>query len=263
MTPPIHLGRIPYLNCLLFFHALEGRDDVRLSPLVPSALGGAARESAVDAGPVPLVNTWEIEDRYMPLDEFCISVKDRAHSVLALSKVPLERLDGAEVGMTHQSSTSVRLLHVLLAHVWRVRPARFAPLDTARNDAYLLIGDDALRYRHGTDTHPHVADLGEVWQKWTGLPFVFARWMVRRDLPEPERRRLAALLDESIESGWPRLEEIGAEPAARLNMTIAEVREYLQGFRFRATSAEHDAMEKFRELDRALRGTEATRVRSG
>jgi hypothetical protein len=38
MTRPIHVGQIPFLNCILFFHALEERADVRLSPLVPSAL---------------------------------------------------------------------------------------------------------------------------------------------------------------------------------------------------------------------------------
>jgi chorismate dehydratase len=253
MTRPLHLGQIPYLNCLLFFHALEGRGDVRLSPLVPSALAGAAGDGAVDAGPVPLVDTWELEEHYMPLGEFCISVTDRARSVLLLSKVPFARLDGAEIGLTHQSSTSVRLLRVLLANVWRVRPARFAALDPARNDAHLLIGDDALLLRRGDESHPHVADLGEVWQKWTGLPFMFARWMVRRDLPGPERDRLVALLDESIATGWPQLERIAARRAAALHMSIDEVREYLHGFHFRATAAEHAAMVRFRELDTAMR----------
>lgn len=260
MTPPIHLGRIPYLNCLLFFHALEGRADVRLSPLVPSVLGGAAADGAVDAGPVPLVDSWEIEARYVPLDGFCISVTDRARSVLLLSKVPADRLDGAEIGMTRESHTSVRLLRVLLEQVWRARPARFEPVDPSRNDAYLLIGDAALLHRHGDANHPHVIDLGEAWHAWTGLPFVFARWMVRRDLPAAERERLCAMLDESIESGWSRLERIGDAHANALNMTIDEVREYLQGFRFRATAAEEESMRKFHRLDRATRDGDAART---
>jgi chorismate dehydratase len=254
MTRPIHVGQIPYLNCLLFFHALERDAGVRLSPLVPSALGSAAAGAGVDAGPVPLVDTWEIEDRYMPLGDFCISVIDRAHSVLLFSKVPFDRLEGADVGITSESSTSVRLLKVMLANVWRVRPARFSALDPEKNDAFLLIGDEALRHRHGDARHPHIADLGEVWRKWTGLPFVFARWVVRRDLPETDRRRLVSLLDESIATGWEQLDRIAASPATSLGMTVDEVRAYLEAFHFRATAGEHAAMARFRELDASLRG---------
>jgi chorismate dehydratase len=263
MTRPLHVGQIPYLNCLLFFHALEGKTDVRLSPLVPSALSGAAANGGVDAGPVPLVSTWEIEAQYTPLDDFCIATIDHARSVLFLSKVPFDRLDGAAIGITDQTSTSVRLLQLMLAQVWRVRPARFTALDPATNDAFLLIGDEALRHRRGTDLHPHVADLGTVWRKWTGLPFVFARWMVRKDLPDPERRRLCSMLEESMASGWPLLQEIAAGRAGELHMTVDEVREYLQGFRFRMTGAEREAMARFRELDTALRaGAADTRERT-
>ena len=254
---PLHLGQIPYLNCLLFFHALEGKDDIRLSPLVPKALSGAAADGAVDAGPVPLVDTWEIEDRYAPLDDFCISVINNARSVLFFSRVPFDRLDGAEIGITGESSTSVRLLKVMLAQVWRVRPARFTALDPARNDAYLVIGDEALKRRHGSGQHPHVADLGDVWHQWTGLPFVFARWVVRHDVTEADRARLATLLEQSIATGWQQLDRIGARRAAELNMTIDEVRDYLQAFRFRATPEEHAAIQKFRELDASLRDPHA------
>jgi chorismate dehydratase len=252
MTRPIRLGQIPYLNCILFFHGLEGRSDVRLAPLVPSALSGAAMDGVVDAGPVPLVDTWEIDDAYASLGGLCISGIERARSVLFFSKRPFERLDGAEIGVTHESSTSVRLLDVLLTHVWRVRPARLTAIDRGRNDALLLIGDDALRDRHGAGDFPHVADLGEVWAKWTGLPFVFARWVARRDLPDAARDHLRALLEQSMTDGWKHLDRIAAMRAERLHMTIDEVHEYLQGFRFRETEAELAAMAKFRELDAGL-----------
>jgi len=92
-----------------------------------------------------------------------------------------------------------------------------------------------------------------VWQKWTGLPFVFARWVVRRDLPEADRARLVRMLDRSIAEGWTHFERVTARRAAHLHMTIEEMREYLQGFRFRMTAAEHQAIDKFRQLDAAVR----------
>ncbi len=247
----IRIGKIPYLNSILFFHGLENEPGVRLEPLVPRALSSAVAEDEVDAGPVPLVTAWEVEDRFIPLGDFCISSIDRARSILFFSKRPFERLDGATIGVTNQTSTSVRLLKTLLTNAWRVRPARFTHVDWPNNDAFLLIGDEALIHRRGVKDYPHVADLGEVWHKWTGLPFVFARWLVRVDLPDADKARLVSMLDASIAEGWAHFERVVAPRVADLNMTIEEMREYLQGFRFRMTAAEQEAMGKFRRLDAA------------
>lgn len=251
MTATLRIGQIPFLNCILFFHGLDGQPGVRLSPLVPRALSAAAADNAVDAGPVPLVDTWDLEDRYEPLGDFCISTTERARSVFLFSQRPFDELEGAEIGITDQTSTSVRLLKVLFANVWHARPARFVAIDRDRNDAFLLIGDDALRARAGVS--PHLADLGAVWTQWTGLPFVFARWVARRDLRGADRDRLCALLEQSMANNWKQLDRIAAPRAAELGMTIPEVREYLEGFRFVATDAERAAMAKFRQLDAAAR----------
>jgi chorismate dehydratase len=173
------------------------------------------------------------------------------------SRRPFHALDGAEVGITEQTSTSVRLLKVLLANVWEARPARFTSIDRASNDAFLLIGDDALRARAGMPDFPHMTDLGAEWTQWTGLPFVFARWVARRDLRGADRDRLCALLEQAMARNWKSLERIAAPRAAELGMTVAEVREYLEGFRFVATDAEHKAMAKFKELDQATRANAA------
>jgi chorismate dehydratase len=210
-------------------------------------------DDQVDAGPVPLVTTWEFEDRFQPLGDFCISSIDRARSILLFSKRPFDRLDGATIGVTNETSTSVRLMKALLMHAWRVRPAQFSHVDWPNNDAFLLIGDEALIHRRGVKGYPHVADLGDVWHKWTGLPFVFARWMVRTTLPDADKARLVSMLDASIAEGWAHFERVAAPRAADLSMTIEEMREYLQGFRFRMSGAEHQAIGKFRQLDAAAR----------
>jgi len=220
------------------------------------ALSSAAQEGEVDAGPVPLVTTWEIEDRFTPLGDFCISTIDRAHSILFFSKRPFDQLDGAEIGVTNETSTSVRLLRALLAHAWRVRPARFTRVDWPTNDAFLLIGDEALIHRRGVKDYPHVADLGEVWHKWTGLPFVFARWMVRTALPDADKARLVTMLDRSLAEGWAHFERVVSPRSHDLHMTTEEMRDYLQAFRFRMTVAEHQAIGKFRQFDDAARQAE-------
>ncbi|HLF22863.1 MAG TPA: menaquinone biosynthesis protein [Burkholderiales bacterium] len=252
----IRIGKIPYLNSILFFHGLENEPGVRLEALVPRALSSAIAEDEVDAGPVPLVTAWEIEDRFVPLGDFCISTIDRARSILFFSKRPFDQLDGSEIGVTNETSTSVRLLRALLTHAWRVRPARFTHVDWQKNDAFLLIGDEALIHRRGVKDYPHVADLGDVWHKWTGLPFVFARWMVRTTLPDADKARLVTMLDRSLAEGWTHFERVVAPRAQDLHMTIEEMREYLQGFRFRMTAAEQQSVGKFRQFDAAARQAE-------
>ena len=247
------IGKIPYLNSVLFYHGLENDADVALEPLVPRALSGAAVEHGIDAGPVPLVTCWDLEAAYEPLNDFCIATKDKARSIFLFSKRPLEELGDASIGVTSETSTSVRLMHVLLTHVYRVGSQEYKHLDWPSNDAFLLIGDEALLHRGGVRGYPHVVDLGQVWNDWTGLPFVFARWIVRRDLDADAKKVLAEKLAHSIDSGWQNFDVAVASKVKELSMSTAEVREYMEGFRFRMMDAELEAIDRFRQLDAAVR----------
>jgi len=260
------IGRIPYLNSVLFYDGLPEaavRDGVELEfeALVPRGLSGAVVEDHIAAGPVPLVTTWDVADRYDPLvtpdgrGDFCIATVTKAHSILLFSKRPFDCLDGATVGVTTETSTSVRLMKVLFAEYWKVQPRRYTGVNPENNDAFLLIGDEALVHRLGITGFVHVADLGEVWSNWTSLPFVFARWVVRRDVPANRREQLVRWIDESIEKAWPRVESVVAERGARLRMTPTQMRAYLEAFHFRMTPAEYEAIARFQRLDSAVRST--------
>ena len=256
----IRIGKIPYLNSVLFYDGLEREmaegAAITLDPLVPSQLSGAAIEAAVDAGPVPLVTCWALESRYEPLvvegrGDFCIATREKSQSILLFSKRPFDALDGARVGVTAETSTSVRLMKALFAHCWRVRPSEYGHVDWPNNDAFLLIGDEALVHRRGIKDYPHVADLGEVWHEWTGLPFVFARWVVRRDLDPSLKRDLVDRIDRSLASGRRRMDEITEPRTHDLNMSIEEMRDYLGVFDFRMTEPAREAIRRFRQLDDA------------
>lgn len=250
----MRIGKIPYLNSVLFYHELEaGAKQMSFESLVPRQLSGAAVEHGVDAGPVPLVTCWDIEDRYESLGDFCIATIAKARSIFLFSKRPFGELTGATIGVTGETSTSVRLLKVLMTHVYRVEPRRYEHLDWPANDAFLLIGDEALLHRAGVKGYPYFADLGEVWNTWTGLPFVFARWIVRKDLEASDKKRLVKAIEASIEYGWKHFEEVVAPKVKELSMPLAEIREYMEGFRFKMTEQEHEAVVRFRQLDAAVR----------
>ena len=94
--------------------------------------------------------------------------------------------------MDTSSRTSVALLRVLCARLFKIEPAIEAQspdLDAMleRGDAALIIGDKALVWDPETvrlkpDTTIDKIDLGQAWTSMTGLPFVWAFWAGRAGL---------------------------------------------------------------------------------
>ena len=240
----IRVGRIPYLNSEPFYYQMD-RDDLQLHELLPSALGHAADSGQIDAGPVPLVDCFSLEDRYTQLGQFCIATVDKARSVFLYSKRPIQDLDGATLGITGETSTSRRLLQVLLTYSFRVEPAEYVTLDEP-NDGFLLIGDEALRRRYGVPAYPYRYDLGEEWNRWTGLPFVFALWIVTRDMSKDRMTYLENVLYSCIDHGLDHLHVIH-EMRPDVRMSIRDLTEYFMGFRYWAGVLELKAIKLFRE----------------
>jgi chorismate dehydratase len=244
-APPLRVGRISYLNVEPFFHFFPWP---LAEALPPRALGEAVASGRVDAGPLPLADCLRL-DEMVTLLPFGIATRDRARSVFLFSARPLADLAGARIAVTGETATSVRLLRLLLAFRYEVQPVTLVPVD-APADAVLLIGDAALRAWHGRWPHPHCADLGEEWTRWTGLPCVFAAWAVRRDAGEDARGELARTLDRALAAA---LADLPALARARTDvrawgMSEADVVAYLAGFGYRLGPDEEKAMAEFRRL---------------
>lgn len=257
----LKIGKIPYLNSAMFHYGLESNPEtlanMEFVPMVPSHLSAAAAGEQIDAGPIPLVTTFELKDSYEPLADFCIATIDKARSILFFSKKPVEMLNYSRIGITHETSTSVRLLKVLFAQLYRVTSIEYVSIREP-NHGFLLIGDSALRNRGGCEGYPYITDLGEAWYGATGLPFVFAVWMVRRSLPREQKSYIKTVLSNSLNEGWKHFDAAVGDKMEALNMTRAEVKEYLDGFHFRMGAPEHDAIAKFKQLDSATRSLETS-----
>lgn len=200
----IRLGHIDYSNCVPV-HALlleEGANDVELVRDVPSRLNAALANGAIDVAPCSSIEYARHADEYAILPDHAIGAAGPVQSILVESAAPLQQLDGATVALPTASATSVVLLRLLLELRHGVRP-RYEWFDQAATAdplsggaaAVLRIGDIALRRTPRPASL--VFDLGEEWFGWTGLPFAFAVWQVRRDTDPTEVRRLAGLLRES------------------------------------------------------------------
>ena len=244
------VGRMPYLNSEVFYRCLPGgafgpEGAFELVAMAPRPMALAVERGELDAGPVPVAEVFRMEERVQPLGDLCVATRDEAASVLLFTRRPVDGLEGATVGVTDQTSTSVQLLRVLFAELWRVTPGRFVSRD-APGDAVLLIGDDALRARGGLEGYPHIYDLGKEWRTLTGLPMVFATWVVRREVSARVVAELHKALEMSLDRG---LRELGLIAAERrdVGLTDLEIVEYLGYFVYRMGPDERRALEAFRE----------------
>lgn len=245
------IAEIPYLNCVPFYWNKEANSPadekngiqftwIRASP---KKLGELAKKGGIDAGPISLVDSFALEKQFEPLDNFGIAVKNAANSVLLFSKKPIRSLQGAQIGLTRDSVTSVQLLRFILERKYRLQ-ANFHAGFRLSDDAQLKIGDEALKeiLKNNSKKFNCAVDLGEEWKKWQGLPFVFARWMIRKNSPEIAKRLLYKILDRNL-----REQETAVERAAK-NWKNFNAREYLEDFTYRLGKNETQSIRIFHNL---------------
>ena len=204
MTFPVAM--IPYLN-MAPYRELGTPAGCRFVPLVPSRSIEALRSNAVIAAAVPVGGLPALNGLTDFLGNFGIAAAEQSMSVLFFSRRPLSAM-GSEtrIQVTGESASSVRLLYLLLAYHRGVDglPRLAAPDEPV--DGELLIGDRALLRMKAHQAsrpesitgreYPHVTDLASAWFAQHKLPFVFARWVVRRDAPAEARAALESWLDE-------------------------------------------------------------------
>ena len=234
--PAARIAQIPYLNVAPFLlhwdqitEASEGRWIA--VEAVPRALGLAAEAGEVDAGIFPTADLLRLGDELEPLIDpeaapagYGIATRHRVDSVLlflrddanppvaavtgrVLAATEVRALHGATIAVTGESSTSARLLRILLEERHAVRPAGYPRRALGSESippeagAVLTIGDEALRWRQRPPAGFRLGmDLAAEWGRWTNLPFVFARW--GSGAPSPRRPRCGS--PASWDTPWPR-----------------------------------------------------------
>jgi chorismate dehydratase len=243
------VGRIPYLSCEPFYFDMAHRD-LRLVDLAPSALAPALEQGVIDAGLVPVSDCFRLEGPFRLLAGFCLVTIRKTGSVWLYAKRPIEALGDACIGVTSDAATSLRLLQILLALKHQVQPQAYVTLNDP-NDACLLIGNQGLRQRTGLTAYPHQYDLGEEWTAWTGLPFVFAHWMVRADLDAKDTAQLEDALYVGLQDWADGLFRF-AEARDDLLMRARDILNYTQGIRYFSGRPEQRSMALFRQYHEQL-----------
>jgi chorismate dehydratase len=228
MPPIIRVGAVSYLNAMpLSYRLEEWASGVALSMDLPSRLASRLASGDLDLALIPSIEYLRgAGSGYEILPGFAIAARGPVRSVKLFSRVPPGRID--RLALDEGSRTSQVLARVWLDARYGVRPSTIEPLPMGVSalestaDAVLVIGDRAMKV---PDAPFHtVVDLAEAWHALTGLPFVFALWVVR---PGVDLGDLPEVLARCRAEGLAHADELAAVHGPRLGLDPAVCLDYL------------------------------------
>lgn len=241
------IGSVPYLNAVPLtwaLHKVGFRGTLVFG--TPAQLSIWLKAGKIDAGLVPIAEYLRGVGSGI-VAGVALGAEGAVRSVILVSKVPTFQIE--TIAVDKGSRSSVLLLKVLLAERYGNAPVLF-PMEPdldemlSRADAALLIGDAALLAR--PQPRWQVTDLGWEWKEMTGLPFVFAAWIVREGCDATE---LANWLVKAKIEGLKNLDTIVAEEAQRRNLDEGLVRHYLtECIRYDLSEAYLESIRTFNRL---------------
>jgi chorismate dehydratase len=256
----VRIGAVNYLNSKPLVCGLESlAPEVRLSFDLPSRLADSLAAGRLDVALIPTVEFFRAPG-YRVVSDACVACRGSVLSVKLHFRVPPSEV--RRVALDEGSRTSSALTQILLAELYGVRP-KLEPLpigcglEASDADAVLLIGDRAIASgeqgatkrvpgKEPENTFFTVWDLGEVWCRWTGLPFVFAMWIARPDVQAVE---VAPVLNAARDDGLRQLARIAAREAALLGISRELATRYLrENLHFKLGRKERDGLRKFYQL---------------
>lgn len=230
LNNPLRVGRIDYANAWPLFHYLEDYTEqagIDVVLKVPAELNRLLREGEIQVSAVSSF-AYGLNDRdYILLPHLSVGSEGKVNSILLFLKEPIEQAPPGRIAVTTTSATSVNLLKILMKKFYELDPV-YEPaepdlermLDWA--DGALLIGDPAIR-ESWESKGLTVIDLGEVWNRWTGLAMTYAVVAARKEAVEasPEAfgrlyKAFAASKEKSVGNLAPLIrkacEQLGGDP---------------------------------------------------
>ncbi len=193
------------MNCLPFYFGLSEmlrargvEPEVSFFESYPVEINQAMERGEIDAAPISSLEYLQRQDDYLLLPDLAIGTRLFARSVVLLSKKKIEDLNHVVIALSRESRSSSGLVRILLAKRYNHRNT-FELTDQdpeamlQKYSAALVIGDQALFCQPKELVYKY--DLGELWHSWTGKPFVFALWAVRRSFAAQHPELLRVFLE--------------------------------------------------------------------
>lgn len=252
----VRIGMVNYINTAPIYEVWKNNvnnPDWVVTEEPPSTLNFLLAGDRLDLG---MVSSYEYAARphkYRLLRDLSISADGPVGSVFLFSTIRPEELANKLVLLTGQSQTSVALVKIVLEEFYLIKP-RYVVGDINDPRSYreevaavLAIGDDALRLRE-EQRYPIQLDLADVWNKHSGLPFVFAVFAVREEFVAAQPVVLTEVwqaLRNCRDTGKKHLREISSLVAPRIPMDAEACYRYLQKIQHTLGSDHQQALKTF------------------
>ena len=242
----LRVGCVKYLNARPLIRGWPGKVEFDH----PSALCQRLAKGQLD---VALVSSFEFlrNPIYRIVDDVSISSDGPVYSVVVAHRGEFSNIE--EIELDPASETAVNLLRCLLAELGlTARLTGGVPGSAGLPRARLIIGDQAISFRQNHADEFQFWDLGEQWKKLTGLPFVYALWLTRPEVPDAKSiaQRLRGLRDENL-ADIPAIVSDAAAGVADNNPAIAREfldRYYHEYLRFGFGTRERQGLQTFADL---------------
>jgi len=238
----LRVGCVKYLNARPLVRGWEGNVEFDH----PSALCERLAKGQLD---VALVSSFEFlrNPIYRIVDGVSISSDGPVYSVVVAHRGELSDIE--EIELDPASKTAASLLRCLLAELGSTtRLTSCAPENAGSSQARLIIGDQAISFRQTHADEFRFWDLGEQWTKLTGLPFVYALWLIRPEVADAKSiaQHLRGLRDENLAD----IRVIVSDAADNKQKITAEFldRYYKQHLRFGFGTREKQGLQTFADL---------------
>ncbi len=181
----IKISVVSYLNAKPFIYGLENFDNpikLSYSEDIPSECARKLLTNEVQLGLIPIAILPELNE-YHIVSDYCIGANGKVNSVFILSNTPIQKIN--KIWLDPHSRTSNNLAKILCKNYWNL-PINFSSrssdiLEMEDGEGLVLIGDRTFGV---TRNFKYVYDLSEEWERFTGLPFVFAAWVSNTMLPK-------------------------------------------------------------------------------
>jgi chorismate dehydratase len=215
----------------------------------PAGIASKLAAGTADIGLVPVAAIPSLENPVIA-GNYCIGTKGRVRTVMLLSNSTIDEI--STLWLDHRSVTSVNLARVLAKHHWkrsfhwRNPGPGFDYSSIGPNEGIVIIGDQCFamenRYKYGYD-------LGHEWNKFTGLPFVFACWVSAGE----QSGEFMDIFNRSLEKGLSNIGKAVREMNSLGFLSDEEISEYLtQNIDYPLDQQKREAMDLFLKYVKSL-----------
>lgn len=218
----IYIGEINYLNVFPIYYYLKKEmkihSELNFLEFVygtPAFLNNSLKSGNIDISPSSSFYYILNYQTSLIFRDISISSKKMVKSIYLFSPKSIENFREDEtIYITPETLTSLNLLKILLIEIYKfdINKFNFITLPSGDNlefksefnkmdyKIFLHIGNNALKFKKQIKTGYFAYDLADLWYKFTGFPFVFALFIIRRDSYYRKQSELKTLYKYLIKS---------------------------------------------------------------